>query len=112
MSNEDKILIDKKCIEKIKISLNTIRLMTKEKNVKRETEKLLELLNDEVKISSLSIEERILKKMKETKGSDPDMNANLYILHRKLVNGQISERQALELFDMYVKIEPYDSKIY
>lgn len=108
MGNNEKILINKECIDKIKAGLHTIRLTTKEKNIKKEIETLIKILEDEVNLDNLSLEEKILKKMKETKNVDPDMNANLYILHRKLVNGQISEQQALELFEVYVKTEQFN----
>lgn len=112
MGNGEKILINKKILENIKTGLNAIKLMSNEKNTKKEIERLMNILNEELQISILSIEEKILKKMKETKRSDPEMNANLYILHRKLVNKQITEQQAAELYDMYVKIEPYETKIF
>lgn len=87
-------------------------MTTKDKIIKKEAERLFNLLEEELSINSLSLEERILKKMKETKTTDPDMNANLYILHRKLVNRQITEKQALEMFEVYVKIEPYETKMF
>lgn len=108
MSSNEKILVNKECIDKIKAGMHTIRLTTKEKNIKKEVEALIKLLEDEINLDNLSLEERILKKMKETKSVDPEMNANLYILHRKLVNGQIGEQQALELFEMYVKTDRFN----
>ncbi len=112
MDSGEKILIDKECIDKIKSGLNSIKLTSKEKDIKKEAEKLFKLLEEETNLNDLSLEERILQKMKETKSSDPDMNANLYILHRKLVNKQITVQEAMEMFDMYVKIEPYENKLY
>lgn len=105
MNNNEKILISKDAVDKVKAGLHTIRLTSKEKSIQKEAATLLKLLEDETNMDSSSLEERILKKMKETKGTDPDMNANLYILHRKLVNGQISEQQALELFEVYVRTD-------
>lgn len=107
-----RISIDIESMEKLRSGLNTIKLTSKEKDVIKEAEKLLNFLNEQITLGSLSLEERILQKMRETKNTDPDMNANLYILHRKLVNGQIDQKQALEMLEMYVKIEPYDNKMY
>jgi uncharacterized protein (UPF0335 family) len=90
-------------LDKIKAGLYEIKLNTREKSIKREAEALIKLLEDETNVEKESLEDKILDKMKETKGVDPDTNANLYILHRKLVNGQISEQQALILFETYVK---------
>lgn len=112
MDNSEKMLISKGCIDKIKSVLHTIRLTSKEKNIKKEAETILKLIESEIAPNDLSLEEKILEKMKETKSSDPDMNANLYILHRKLVNGQISEHQALKLFEMYVKTENFDGGLF
>lgn len=112
MNNEGKMYIDRQLIEKVRNGLSTIKVTSKEKNVRKEAERLFNLLEEELSINSLSLEERILKKMKETKTTDPDMNANLYILHRKLVNRQITEKQALEMFEVYVKIEPYETKMF
>lgn len=112
MSKDEKILINKDCVDKIKAGLHTIRLTTKEKSIKIETEKLLKLLENETTIDKLSLEEKILKKMRETKSTDPDMNASLYILHRKLVNGQISEQQALELFEVYAKTDNLNNGLF
>ncbi|WML35452.1 hypothetical protein [Clostridium sp. OS1-26] len=112
MSSEEKILISKECIDKIKSGLNTIKVVTKDKNIKKETEDLLKLLEAETAVNGLSLEERILKKMKEAKSIDPDMNANLYILHRKLVNNQITEQQALQMFEMYIKDEGNGLRFY
>lgn len=112
MSNEEKLLISKECIDKVKSGLNTIKVVTKDKNIKKEAEDLLSLLEAETAVNELSLEERILKKMKETKSVDPDMNANLYILHRKLVNKQITELQALQMFEMYIKDEGNGLRFY
>lgn len=112
MDNNEKILIKKEVIDKIKAGLHTIRLTTKEKSIQKEAATLVKLLEDETVVSNQSLEEKILQKMKETKSSDPDMNANLYILHRKLINGQISEEHALELFEGYVRTDYMNNSLY
>jgi hypothetical protein len=112
LSNEKIISIDREIMEKVRAGLNTIKVTSKEKDIRKEAEKLFDFLSEQITLASLSLEERILQKMRETKTTDPDMNANLYILHRKLVNGQIDKKQALEMFEMYVKIEPYETKMY
>lgn len=112
MNSEQKILISKECIDKIRSGLNTIKVVTKDKNIKKEAEELLRLLEAETSGNELSLDERILKKMRETKNVDPDMNANLYILHRKLVNNQITEQQALQMFEMYIKDEGNGLRFY
>jgi hypothetical protein len=112
LDNKEKILISKNVVDKVKAGLHTIRLTSKEKSIQKEAARLVKLLEDETNADSSSLEERILKKMKETKGTDPDMNANLYILHRKLVNGQIGEQQALELFEAYERTDKLNNGFY
>lgn len=111
MDDEEKVLISKSCIQKIKLGLKTIRLNEKNKNLKKEASQMLDMIEQELTDDSESLEEKILDKMKETKNSDPDMNANLYILYRNLVNDKISQEQALQLYTMYIKIEPYDKTV-
>lgn len=112
MVNDEKVLISKKCINNIISGLSSIKVVSKEKSIKKEAEKLLKLVQNEISLGNMSLEDKIREKMKETKKTDPDMNANLYILYRKLINKQITEEQALQLFEMYVKIEPYDTRLY
>jgi len=112
LDNGEKILISKQIVDKIKAGLHTIRLTTREKTIQKEAAMLVKLLEEETNIDSGSLEERILQKMKDTKTSDPSMNASLYILHRKLVNGQISEQQALELFEGYVRTDKINNGMY
>lgn len=111
MEQIEKILVSKECINKIKTELKVIKVNTRDKNLKRELTGLLDMLENELNYDGVSLKEKIMDKMKETKNSDPNMNANLYILYRNLVNGRISDEQALELYNMYVKIEPYDKTI-
>lgn len=107
-----RILISKDCIDKIILGLKSIKVSTTNKIIIEDIEKLLNLLKKELNEESIPLKERILEKMKETKGIDPDMNANLYILYRNLDNEHITEQQAQELFDTYVKMESYNKKIY
>ncbi|APM38534.1 hypothetical protein [Clostridium kluyveri] len=107
-----RILISKDCVDKIILGLKSIKVSTTNKVIVENIEKLLNLLKKELDEESIPLKDRILEKMKETKGIDPDMNANLYILYRNLDNEHITEQQAQELFDTYVKMESYNKKIY
>ncbi|CAB1241963.1 hypothetical protein ACFHWD_06030 [Clostridium sp. MT-14] len=107
----EKILINKNCIDMLISGLKNIKISSREKSIKKEAEKMLNLIEEELYKRNISLKQKILEKMKETKSTDPNMNANLYILYRNLDSGQISEEQALELFKMYVKMEPYDRTI-
>lgn len=111
MSEGQKILILKDSIDKLVLGLKNIKITTREKATRKEVDKLLNLLQEDLSQKNVPLKEQILEKMKESKGIDPNLNANLYILYRNLDSGQITEEQALELFQMYVKIEPYNKTI-
>ncbi|ANP69845.1 hypothetical protein GTH52_02430 [Clostridium tyrobutyricum] len=111
LDQNEKVLISRECIEKIRTELKIIKVNTNNRNFKKDVSKLLDMLESELNYDNISLKEKIFSKMKETKNSDPSMNANLYILYRNLVNGRITEEEALELYNMYIKIEPYDKTI-
>jgi hypothetical protein len=111
LGSEDKIWVSRKFINKIKIGLKDIKLNEKSKILRKQISEMIDMIDRELSDSDSSIEEKILKKMKETKKTDPDMNANLYILYRNFKSGRIDESQAIELYNMYVKIEPYERTI-
>jgi hypothetical protein len=111
VDNDEKILISKQCIDRILSGLKTIKINEKNKLIRRQVSDMLNMIDTELNYGNLSLEDKILKKMKETKGSDPDMNANLYILYQNLVNGRISKEQALDSYNIYSKIEPYEKTI-
>ncbi|WP_027624852.1 hypothetical protein [Clostridium lundense] len=109
---EDKILISKDILKKIQSRAITIKLVSTDRQITKEAEEILEIINVQLKENSLSLLERIDKKMKETKLSDPELNANLYILYRNLSGGKISEQDADALFELYIKSEPFNKTIY
>lgn len=109
---EEKILVNKETLTKIQSRATGIKLISKDKQVIKEAQDILEMIDKELQDNSLSLIEKINKKMKETKLSDPELNANLYILYRKLSDGKISEQDASELFERYVDLQPFDKTIY
>ncbi|OFH99380.1 hypothetical protein CLOACE_22500 [Clostridium acetireducens DSM 10703] len=110
---DDKILINEKTINQIKSKAKIIKVITKEKQLIDIADEILNLLELDFKENnSSSLKEKIKKKMHETKITDPDMNASLYILYRKLSDGIISEEEAAKLLDIYESIEPFDKKVY
>lgn len=109
---EEKILVNKETLTKIQSRATAIKLIAKDKQIIKEAQDILEMIDKELDQNSLSLIEKINKKMKETKLSDPELNANLYILYRKLSDGKISEQDAAELFERYVDLQPFDKTIY
>ncbi len=111
MSESEKVFIPKESIDKLISGLKSIRITTREKATRKEVDKLLDLLQEDLNQKNIPLKEQILEKMKESKGVDPNLNANLYILYRNLDSGRITEEQAFELFQMYVRIDPYNKTI-
>ncbi|KAJ51170.1 hypothetical protein BD780_002376 [Clostridium tetanomorphum] len=109
---EEKLLIHKETLVRIQSRAMAIKFLSKDKQLTKEVEEILELIDKEIKANSMSLIEKIEHKMKETKLTNPEMNANLYILYRKLSDGKISETDASALFELYINTEPFDKKIY
>ncbi|WP_125152158.1 hypothetical protein [Clostridium rectalis] len=109
---EDKIVLDKEILTKIQSRATAIKLISNDKQIIKEASEILSIIEEQFKVNSVSLLERINQKMKETKLSNPELNANLYILYRKLSDNKISEEDAAVLYDLYVSSEPFDKKIY
>lgn len=109
---EETIVINKNLLTKIRSRAQTIKLLAKDKDLIKEAEEILDLINKESSKNTESLIERIEQKMRETKNSNPELNANLYIIHRNLVRNKISEQDALVLFEMYLSSEPFEKRIY
>ena len=102
MDNNEKILINKEILEKIKGRLEGLRLMSSEKDVKKDIESLIQILSDEIDSEKLSFRDLLDEKIRDTKYSDSELNFKLYMLRRKLEDGKISDEEALKAYDLYV----------
>lgn len=102
MDNSEKILINKENLEKIKLRLEGVRLMSSEKEVKKEIQILIDLLTEEIDSQKLSFRELLDEKIRDTKYSNQELNFKLYMLQRKLDDGKISEEEALKAYDLYI----------
>ncbi|WP_315114316.1 hypothetical protein [uncultured Clostridium sp.] len=109
---EEKLLVGHEVVTKIQSRAIAIKLTSKDRQVIKEAEEILEIIENILKDNTLTLNEKIEKKMRDTKFSDPEMNANLYILYRKLSDGKISPKDAEALFQLYINTEPFDKKIY
>lgn len=113
MGEKSKVVIDKLYFDKLISELKSLSTVCGDQYVK---EKLIELnkslskINDEQ--NKISVEERIANKMEEMKGKDSDLNARLYILHQDLKRGKLSEEEALEIFERYVRQKDFDRLVY
>lgn len=110
--SKDKIKFNVESVEKIKSRIKAIKLMSKDKEISKLAVEVIELLENEIKENSITLMEKIELKMKETKFSDPELNANLYMVYRNLMDDKISEKDAEEIYELYVKSEFFDKKLY
>jgi hypothetical protein len=113
MSTDSKISISSDSFERIKSEVKMLSTICSDDVVKK---KLLDLLNALNAITNtkdtMSIEDMIVKKLEETKRSDKDLNANLYILHQNLIRGKISEEDAKRIFEDYLRLAEYNKNNY
>lgn len=108
----DKLIIDKDILKKIQSRVMGIKLTTKERPIAKDAEEVIQIINKVFEDNLTTLIEKIEQKMKDVRYSDPEMNASLYILYRKLVDEKISAKDAAALFEIYIKSEPFDRKIY
>ncbi|KRU25386.1 hypothetical protein VT91_22660 [Clostridium sporogenes] len=107
---EDKCLeISKESVKKILSSLNEIKILCADKELKKKVEGIICVANEEIasKIEP-SLKELIYDKMKETKNTNPDLSSKLYILYRKYVDNKIKEEEAREIYETYIVMENFE----
>lgn len=109
---EDKRVVSKDVLIKIKSRAQTIKSLCKDKALIKEADEILDLINKELNKDAETVMEKIEQKMKETRNVNPDLNASLYILYRNLMKNKITEEDALELYKTYLESEVFDKKIY
>lgn len=109
----ERILLHVETVSKVKNILNEIRILSQDKNVRDKIEEIFQILErgsmntvNKKDMDGEALIDTIYKKMKKTK--DKDLNVKLYMLYRKLEEGQISEEEALKLYEIYIKTEYND----
>ncbi|AAO36225.1 hypothetical protein K144313037_14980 [Clostridium tetani] len=109
---DDKLIVDKNILKKIQSRATGIKITSKEKPIIKDAEEIIQIIDKILEDNSITLVEKIEQKMRDVRYSDPEMNANLYILHRKLVDGKINHKDADNLFHLYINSEPFDKKVY
>lgn len=100
MENE-RIMVNKETMDKIEIKLKGLKLQLEDKNLIKDLEETIDLLEREIKAKANSLEVRIKEKMNETKYSNPEVHFKFYMLYRKLVDKQITEEEALKAYEIF-----------
>jgi DNA-directed RNA polymerase alpha subunit len=113
MESKSKVVIDMQYFEKVIFEIKTLSVVCIDEQVKVKLKELYESLNkinDEQ--NKTSVEEKIANKMEEVRGRDSELNAKLYMLHQDLKKGRLSDDDALEIFERYVRHKNFDRMIY
>lgn len=104
MGNNKYINIEKETIENILLDLNNVLLTCDSLSSREKIEKIILTLSKTIDRDNVSIDDLILDKMRQTKVKDPDLHLKLYMLHRKLQDGKISEEEARAVYKNYYTI--------
>lgn len=103
MYYDEYMVLSKDDVEKMKNKLNIIKLIVEDPYAKEKVEEVLTIINkDKTNDEAVSIEELIYNKMKETKSTNPEMNADLYVIYRKLQEEKIDPAEAMRLYKIYI----------
>jgi hypothetical protein len=88
--------------------LKKIQLSSEDKIVSSQINCILDIFEDIINSNRLSLKDLIRKVMQEVKKDDPELHFNLYMLNRKIENEKISEDEAKNIFETYMKIRNFD----
>lgn len=109
----ERVLLHVETLSKVKTILNEIKILSQDKTVRDKVDEILEIVDrgsmntvNKKEMDGEALIDIIYKKMKKTK--DRDLNVKLYMLYRKLEERQISEEEALKLYEIYIKTEYND----
>jgi len=108
MYTKEKIILELDILQKVKEGIREIMVLADDKNLRKKAGDLLNLLEDKPVVKIDSLYEMIQEKMKETRYSNSDLNVSLYLLYRKLIDEKITEKEALDTFEMYMKEEEFN----
>ncbi len=102
MYYDEYMMLSKDDIEKIKNKLNIVKLLVEDSYAKEKVQEVLDIIiKEDAEDEPVSIQDIIYEKMKETKSTNPDLNAELYMLYRKLQDNKIGPEEALSLYKAY-----------
>jgi phosphotransacetylase len=112
MSTESKISLSSDDFERIRAEINMLSIICTDDVVKKRLIELSNHLNEMTNSQNINIEEMIEKKLVETKRTDKDLNASLYILYQNLKREKISVEDAKRLFEDYLRLAEYNKNNY
>lgn len=108
MYTKEKVILELEILQKVKAGLREIIVLSDDKSLRKKADELLKLLEEKPLIKVNTLYNMLEEKMKETKYSNSELNVNLYLLYRKLIDEKISEKEALDTFERYMKEEEFN----
>jgi hypothetical protein len=113
VSSNEQITISVQEAEDIIEKLKQISSLCYEPNLKTKIEVLQNFVSSILSpAGELSVQEVIYEKMVEVKRGNPDLHLKLYMLYRNLMNGKISEIDAMDSFENALSMYPPDLILY
>lgn len=113
MSSNEQITISVQQAEDIIEKLKQIGILCFEPNLKAKIDVLQSFVSNILSpAGDFSVQEVIYEKMVEVKRDNPDLHLKLYMLYRNLMNGKISEIDAMDSFENALSMYPPDVILY
>ncbi|MGH4120110.1 hypothetical protein [Clostridium sp.] len=113
MSSNEQITISMQQAEEIIEKLKQISSVCYEPNLKTKIDVLQSFVSNILSPEGEpSVQEVIYEKMVEVKRSNPDLHLKLYMLYRNLMNGKVSEIDAMDSYENALSMYPPDVILY
>ncbi|MCJ7690121.1 MAG: hypothetical protein MUO60_12465 [Clostridiaceae bacterium] len=113
MSRNEQITISVQQAEEIIEKLKQVSGLCYEPNLKTKIEVLESFVSSILSpAGEISVQDVIYEKMVEVKHGNPDLHLKLYMLYRNLMNGKISEIDAMDSFENAQSMYPSDAMLY
>lgn len=101
MSINDKLVVKREDLEKLRAELKVLKVLIYNKDALRIINEMSEVIEDNLKFEEINIKDKIKDKMTKTESTDPEVSFKLYMLYRKLSDGKIDEAEAARDFEIY-----------
>ena len=101
MSINDKLVVKREDLEKLKADLKVLKVLSDNKDALRIINEMSEVIEDNLKFDEVNIKDKIKDKMTKTEVTNPELSFKLYMLYRKLSDGKIDDAEAARDFEIY-----------
>ncbi|WP_315112762.1 hypothetical protein [Clostridium intestinale] len=101
MSINDKLVIKRESLEKLRTDIKVLKVMIDNRDALRIINEMSEVIEDNLKFDEVNIKDKIKDKMTKTESTDPELSFKLYMLYRKLSDGKIDDAEAARDFEIY-----------